>query len=95
MKILGGIKKIIKSFFYRGNDFQPVYFWVTILMALIVFMIWQRAYWEVVSISDSLLITCIGAVVTLLGIYNWNSVKNPRRMIDDAQETLRSMKDKL
>lgn len=95
MKILGGIKKIIKSFFYRGNDFQPVYFWVTVLMGLIVFMIWQRAYWEVVSISDSLLITCIGAVVTLLGIYNWNSVKNPRRMVDDARETLNNLKDKL
>ena len=25
----------IKSFFYRGNDFQPVYFWVTVLMGLI------------------------------------------------------------
>lgn len=95
MKFFKELKKIIKSFFYRGSDFQPVYFWVTVLMGLIIFMIWQRAYWEIVSISDSLLISCIGAVVTLLGIYNWNSVKNPKRMIDDAKKVIDDMKERL
>ena len=85
----------IKSFFYRGNDFQPVYFWVTVLMALIIYMIWERAHNEIVSISDTLLISCIGAVVTLLGIYNWNTSKNPKITMKDAQEALNEIRKKL
>lgn len=85
---------IIKSFFYRGDDFQPVYFWVTILMALIIGMVILRMSGSH-DISDVLLISALGGVVTLLGIYNINSIKNPRIMADHTRKVLNDLKEKI
>jgi len=67
--------KILKSFFYSGDDFQPVYFWITILMALIVLSIILKLL-GTKYISDGLIGLFIANVIGLAGLYNWNRSKN-------------------
>lgn len=65
------MKKAIKSFFYRGKDFQPPYFWITILMILVVASFIMKLA-GVGKLSDNLIIGAIGFVTAWVALYNWN-----------------------
>lgn len=65
------VGRFIKSFFYSGGKPQPIYFWVTLLMGLLVSVVYMRIRGRG-DFSDTLILGLIGAVGTLLGIYNWN-----------------------
>lgn len=65
------MKKAIKSFFYRGNDFQPPYFWITVLMILVVVSFIMKLL-GIGKLSDNLVISAIGFVASWVGLYNWN-----------------------
>lgn len=67
--------KVLKSFFYSGDDFQPPYFWITVFSLLIAITIIIRLC-GLKAISDGLIISMLGFVVTFAGVYNWNRKMN-------------------
>lgn len=69
------MKKIIKSFFYRGDDFQPPYFWITLLMLLVVAMMVMRLV-GLAQIDNALVIGVLGFVAAWIGFYNFDRIKN-------------------
>jgi len=66
------MKKFIKSFFYSDNKVQPVYFWITILMILIIITFTGRIL-DYFDISDTLFLGLLGFVAAWIGLYNLNS----------------------
>jgi len=64
------IKYIFKSFFFSGNKFQPVYFWATLFLFLISSGIILK-YFNIVQISDALIIGLCGFIVSILTSYNF------------------------
>lgn len=65
------MKKEIRTFFYRGKDFQPPYFWITILMILVITAFIMKLT-GATNLSDSFIISIVGFVATWIGLYNWN-----------------------
>ncbi len=63
------MKKIIKSFFYSKNDFQPIYFYTFMLMILFISMLILRIFCKAEWISDSLILQVMAMVGGLLGLY--------------------------
>jgi len=63
------MKKIIKSFFYSKNDFQPIYFYTFLLMIIFISMLILRVFFKAAWISDSLILQVMGMVGGLLGLY--------------------------
>jgi hypothetical protein len=69
--------QILKSFFYSRGKFQPVYFWVTILMSLIVAtVVLKLSDCCFRRISDGLVLGLMGMVLGILGVYNWFKAKS-------------------
>ena len=66
------MKKIIKSFFYRGKDFQPPYFWITVLMCLVVVSFVMKLC-GVPWLTDTMIVGVMGFVATWAALYNWNN----------------------
>ncbi len=67
--------KIFKTFFYKGDDFQPPYFWMTasLILGTIAFIM-KLAGCE--HLSDTLIIALWSKVVVWAGIYNYDRIKN-------------------
>lgn len=68
--IIVGFYKFLKAFFYSGGKPQPVYFWVTIMLILIIRMLYLREQGRG-NFSDTLILGMFGLVNGLLVIYNW------------------------
>jgi len=73
---------IIKAFFFSKGKFQPLYFWITMFSSLAFFMVLQKAV-DIVNYSDTLLISILSFVISLIGLYNW---KNNRGITDEEQK---------
>ena len=77
--------KWYKSFFYRKDDFQPPYFWITIFCFLtalmvvlrVIMIIYQLIKGQVTIdlVSDTLILGLLAFVNVWAAVYNWNSVK--------------------
>ena len=63
--------RIIKSFFFSGDKFQPVYFWITLLMILIITAFIMRLC-GIVYIDNALLLGLCGFVSAWVVMYNIN-----------------------
>lgn len=63
------MKNIIKSFFYKDDDFQPPYAWITFFCGLIGVSVILR-FFQVSSLSDTLLLGMLGFVMGWIGFYN-------------------------
>ena len=63
------MKKIIKSFFYAKNDFQPIYFYTFILFwifaAMLILKLFNKASW----ITETMILQVMGMIGGLLGLY--------------------------
>ena len=66
------MKNIIKSFFYGKGQFQPVYFWITLLMFLIIASLIIKIF-NITSyeLSDTLILGLAGFVSVWVGLYNY------------------------
>ena len=73
-KIFKGIWKCFKSFFCSGDKFQPVYFWITILMAQIVRINHLKIKGDI-SITDSYALGMAGFVTLWVALYNFRGKK--------------------
>ncbi|HNR90711.1 MAG TPA: hypothetical protein PKM65_20410 [Spirochaetota bacterium] len=69
-KILRGFGRIIKSFFYSGDHFQPVYAYTAIFLGQIVWLI-QLKIAGSPHVSDALVLGMFGGILGLLAVYNW------------------------
>jgi uncharacterized membrane protein YjjP (DUF1212 family) len=63
------LKDFVKSFFFSDGKPQPVYFWITLLMALVAGMI-IMAMMNRLPISDMVFIAILGFVVGWVTLYN-------------------------
>ena len=93
------------SFFYRGNDFQPPYFWITVFNTFILAILTIRIWAAVISIknngftpdilSDTLVLGTLAFVAGWLTIYNWDrknqTTKNPEQ--PQQESTLETVVD--
>jgi NhaP-type Na+/H+ or K+/H+ antiporter len=61
----------MKSFFFSGGKPQPVYFWISLLMILVVGMI-IMAMMNRLPISDTVFISILGLVGGWVALYNWD-----------------------
>jgi len=67
------MNKILKSFFFSTSKskFQPVYFWITVMMLMVITMMILR-FCRIGDLSDTLILGVLGFIVTWLGLYNYN-----------------------
>ncbi len=86
------MKKIIKSFFYSGDKFQPIYFWVTVFCSLIALMILLRCA-NLSKLSDTLILGVFALVEMLIGIYN--HYKSSKTVQEDIDNSLKNQYDDL
>lgn len=64
-----GTYNYVKSLFYSNGKPQPTYFWISILMGFIVWMLWK--YMKNTPIPDkSVILGMCGFVATWIIIYN-------------------------
>ncbi len=70
MKLLTGIANLLRPFFFSGDKFQPIYFWATVFLSLVVAML-VMAICNKLPVDKEILITVIGLVTVLIGLYNW------------------------
>lgn len=68
--------KIIKSFFYRREDFQPPYFWITVLMVFAVIMLVLRLF-GFQHVDNTLVLGVLGFVAGWVTIYNFDRKNKP------------------
>lgn len=89
ISILDGheMKKFIRSFFYRGKDPQPPYVWISIFCILAIVMLIMKLC-GVGYISDTLVISTLGMIVSWAGVYNWYQVRGSRTVRQEIEETL-------
>jgi len=85
--------KIIKDFFYGENKFQPVYFWITLflIMVLISFIlkltivVYNFINNNPVDFSDTFTLGVLALVQVWAGIYNWNN-KNKQEKKENIEK---------
>lgn len=70
------MKKFFKSFLYSGNDPQPVYAYIGVLLCLVIAMMTMRLM-ERGDFSDTLILGVLGLVVTWAGVFNWYKKGKP------------------
>ena len=90
MKPLKQILHIISSFFCDSDgNFQVLYFWISLLMCCIItgFIQILRGQPEIKEVT---LISLMGMVVALLGVYQWNK-KSPTAKPLDVPTTVKSI----
>jgi len=63
--------KFLKSFIFKGDDPQPVYVYIGILIILVIAMLVMRMF-EKGNFSDTLIIGVMGFIATWAGIFNRN-----------------------
>lgn len=75
--IAKGILLFIKSFMYKGDDPQPVYVYVGILMFFVFRILYLKIEKKATHISDFLIVSILGFILGWLSIFNWNvKIKN-------------------
>lgn len=100
-KLYRGLKKIIKSFFYSGDHFQPVYAYTAIFLGQIVWLI-QLKIAGSPHVSDTLVLGMFGGILGLLAVYNWykkgqswkNDAETPEKPAPDAPRATETGADK-
>lgn len=71
------MKKLIRSFFYRRDDFQPPYFWITVLMSIcIIMLILRLAGFR--HVDNTLVLGVLGFVAGWVAVYNWDRKNNQK-----------------
>jgi membrane-anchored glycerophosphoryl diester phosphodiesterase (GDPDase) len=70
------MKNIFKEFFFSKGKFKPPYFWITVFLFLIVVMFILKLC-GVETISDKLILGCLGFVIAWVGIYTWYDKNKP------------------
>jgi len=71
------MKKLIRSFFYRRDDFQPPYFWITALMSIcIIMLILRLAGFR--HVDNTLVLGVLGFVASWVAVYNWDRKNNQK-----------------
>jgi len=61
--------KILKAFFFSHGKFQPIYFWATIILSLVISGVVIK-YCEDEKLTDTLILGLMGFVGVLVGLYN-------------------------
>lgn len=62
------MKRYLKAFFYSGNNPQPVYFFIFILMGLICCAVALRIFWNRIDIDTGLILGMLAGVPALSSI---------------------------
>ena len=81
----------VLSLFYRGNDFQPPYMWVSILMTLtctglyMVYTMYDTVPVAIIEVWVQLILGTFAFVSIWLTIYNWDR-KNQANVKASSQE---------
>lgn len=77
IKILKEIFRFLKSFFYKGDDPQPVYVYVCVLMIFVFRMLYLKIEKQATHFSDSLIVGVLAFILGWLSVFNWNTkIKN-------------------
>lgn len=77
-----GIRNVVRGFFFSNGKFQPIYFWATVFLSLTALTIIFRLIAKMdakLDISDTLIISMMGFVISLITIYTWFDKKFPSR----------------
>lgn len=70
-----GLLEFLKSFFFSGGKPQPVYFWITSLMILVIAMVIMSIANKLPT-SDAVFISMLGFVGGWIALYNWDKRNN-------------------
>ena len=71
MKFFKGLMEFLKSFFCSGGKWQPVYFWITCLMIMVITMMIMSIR-DKLPTSDTVFVAVLGFVGGWIALYNYD-----------------------